>query len=307
MAARIDEIKQLPDAVIALKSKGNSYVVEASVPLKEIGLNPATTGWTLRGDVGVIYSDTTGSNRSLRLYYYNKKTNITSDLSTEATLQPAEWGPIQLSLGKNLLENGGFEYPLASNAEKGWHQTIAKNGAVVRLGNDSPHSGTQDLTFTQTKPAAFSATAFAAAQEREFIQSANNGAGGGEATVEQRVPVIARHLYAFRFNYRSDGMRSEQKAPGLGRGYSSLRANLEWNGANVQNDHKVFTAMDTKADSFDWVARTNSSQRYVLLPKPYKAPDGATSVTISFSLTTLTADDLPNAAVDDVEFVDVTP
>ena len=47
----------------------------------------------------VIYSDETGHNRSLRLYYYNRKTKMIADLTTEATLQPAEWGTIRSAAG----------------------------------------------------------------------------------------------------------------------------------------------------------------------------------------------------------------
>ncbi|MEI6423494.1 MAG: hypothetical protein WCP55_14835, partial [Lentisphaerota bacterium] len=91
MAARIDEIVKLPSAVIVFKKGDNSYTMEASVPLEDLGIDPQEKG-TLRGDVGVIFSDETGRSRVLRLYHYNKNTAMTADLTTEATLQPNEWG-----------------------------------------------------------------------------------------------------------------------------------------------------------------------------------------------------------------------
>jgi hypothetical protein len=51
---------------------------------------------------------------------------------------------------------------------------------------------------------------------------------------------------------------------------------------------------------------TNSSAAYQLVPKPYRAPAGATGAAVRFRLATNAADDLPTAFVDDIEFVDIT-
>ncbi len=60
---------------VAIVPNGNSYVVEAAVPLADIGVDPKAKGVALLGDVGVIYADASGTSRALRLYYYNKQTS----------------------------------------------------------------------------------------------------------------------------------------------------------------------------------------------------------------------------------------
>jgi hypothetical protein len=93
-AASIDQITRLDSARIAVKRDpvNGSYTLEAQVPLADLGLNPGSGD--LRGDVGVIFADESGRNRALRLYYYNQQTQMVNDLTTEATLQPSQWGRI---------------------------------------------------------------------------------------------------------------------------------------------------------------------------------------------------------------------
>ncbi|MDR1144810.1 MAG: hypothetical protein LBK71_01570 [Verrucomicrobiales bacterium] len=95
MAAKIDQIAKFPNAQVAVQRREGGYVVEAALPLQDLGL---TVSDKLRGDVGAIFADPTGRNRVLRLYYYNhsQSTRIVEDLTTEATLQPAEWGDLRL-------------------------------------------------------------------------------------------------------------------------------------------------------------------------------------------------------------------
>ena len=56
----------------------------------------------------------------LRLYYYNKQTSVTADLTTEATLQPSQWGTVQLPLGNNVLKDSSFESGFTATADLGW-------------------------------------------------------------------------------------------------------------------------------------------------------------------------------------------
>lgn len=44
---------------------------------------------------------------------------MTADLTTEATLQPTEWGAIQMPLGRNLRRDGGFEGAFARSDIRG--------------------------------------------------------------------------------------------------------------------------------------------------------------------------------------------
>jgi hypothetical protein len=108
MAAEIDSIKILKSAKVEIvrRRDGSGYKLVAEVPLADIGLASGDTR-TLRGDVGVVFSSKTGG-RELRLYHYNKNTAMTSDLTTEATLQPHEWGAIFRPQGVNLVKDGSF-------------------------------------------------------------------------------------------------------------------------------------------------------------------------------------------------------
>ncbi len=304
MAARIDEIKQLPSAKIAIVPSGNSYTVEAAIPLKDLNIDPNALGVVLQGDVGVIFADANGNSRALRLYYYNRQTSMVADLTTEATLQPSEWRNVQFPLGNNLIRNAGFEAPLAATSDQGWFKSTSSGGAVANVGPESPHSGSQSLKMAQTTPVAFPAATIASPDYHAFTTSANNGAGGGQAVVEQRVPVTAGHSYNFRFNYRSEKTQAEQKNPGPGRGYAGLLVQLEWVGPSIPAAQRYLAPLDDKTDTPDWKQLTNASSTYQLVPKPYRAPDGATALIIRFRLTTMTADVQPTAFVDDVELVD---
>ena len=306
MAARVDDIRQLSSARVAIVPSGNSYIVEAAVPLKDVGVDPKASGVALRGDVGVIYADAAGNSRALRLYYYNKQTSMIADLTTEATLQPAEWGTVQFPLGNNLLKDSSFEAGFAASSDQGWAKLSEKNGATANMTTDSPHSGRQSLMLQQVKPVVYPDTAVAAPDFRTFLMSANNGAGGGETVVEQRVPVIAGHTYSFRFNYRSDKMQAEKPTPGPGRGYSTIQVLIEWFGTNISHADKYIGALDSRTDSADWKQMTNSSSSNQLVPKAYHAPAGATMVAVRVRLATNAANDLPTAFIDDIELVDTT-
>ncbi len=65
-------------------------------PLATLGVNLATSH-TFTGDVGVIYGSATGGSARLRLYWSNKDTAITSDVPSEAALQPDKWGQLRFN------------------------------------------------------------------------------------------------------------------------------------------------------------------------------------------------------------------
>jgi len=87
----IDRVARIPDAQIAVTRHGDRYCLEAAVPLASIHLNPAATP-RIRGDVGRVLSDQTGTRAVARLYWSNHNTAITADLPSEARLQPNLWG-----------------------------------------------------------------------------------------------------------------------------------------------------------------------------------------------------------------------
>ena len=70
------------------------FRLEASVPLRALHLDASRTP-TIRGDVGRVLSDQTGTRAAARSYWSNKNTNIVSDVPSEARLQPSLWGELR--------------------------------------------------------------------------------------------------------------------------------------------------------------------------------------------------------------------
>lgn len=136
MAAQIDRITVLDEAKVKIVRRAVGYTLTADVPLAALGLESPLPP-TLLGDVGVVFSDAVGG-RELRLYRYNKQTHMTADLSTEATLQPAEWGRMLVPLGKNLVADPSFEDGSA------WERALVPDGDRV-VCSDVAHTGRKSL------------------------------------------------------------------------------------------------------------------------------------------------------------------
>lgn len=303
MGTRIDEVRKITVARVAVQRTAGAYIIEAAVPLRELGLDPIATD-TLRGDVGVIFSDETGHNRTLRLYYYNKQTTITADLTTEATLEPSAWGPLTLPLGRNLIKNGSFESPFTAKQEEGWHVGLEKQGMTAQLVTDSVRSGAQALLIAQTTPLVFPPEAYALPSFADFLNSANGGKGTGHLSMEQLVPVTGGKLYAFRMFYRTEDFQLEKQQPGGGRGYVALTPFIFW---QIPGKPSGTVGVTTLRENFnDWQCVYNTQNGYFGVAKPYLAPDGATAALISFKCTNAAAR-LPKIWIDDVEFVEVNP
>ena len=97
-------------------------------------------------------------------------------------MQPAEWGPVVMPLGRSLLRNGGFEEPLVESrqdADRGWFAVTAQNGSGAVLGGESPYSGRRSLLLETTTPVTFPPKAYDAPDYEVFRRSANGGKGGG--------------------------------------------------------------------------------------------------------------------------------
>ncbi|NQT20372.1 MAG: hypothetical protein HQ592_11750, partial [Planctomycetes bacterium] len=84
-------LEVIADARVAVRKGSGTYVLEASVPLKTIGLTPKP-GVTIRGDLGFISSDARGMINTARTYWCNQHTNLVNDLPHEAWLYPDKWG-----------------------------------------------------------------------------------------------------------------------------------------------------------------------------------------------------------------------
>ena len=92
-ATNLDVVKRLSAATATSKTSLGGYSVTLRVPLAELGLDPSKVS-SLKGVIGVIYSDRTGINRVARLYWNDKQTDMVSDVPSEARIDAARFGPI---------------------------------------------------------------------------------------------------------------------------------------------------------------------------------------------------------------------
>jgi hypothetical protein len=80
---------------LAMKPVPGGYAVTTALPLALIGVNNLA-GKVLRGDFGILLSDSTGQECTSRNYWSNKAANNTNDVPDEAMLQPALWGEMRV-------------------------------------------------------------------------------------------------------------------------------------------------------------------------------------------------------------------
>jgi len=297
MATNIDQIIKLPSVHIAYKRSSDGYVLEASAPLADLGIDPHEQD-VLKGDVGVIYADDTGTDRALRLYYYNKDTGMTADLSTEALLQPGNWGDVEFPLGPNLIKNGDFEEPLVSSPNLGWMVGDQRGGTVTVTGG-LVLTGAHSLLLQETKPVVFTSESYQLPDYGQFINSANGGLGGTYVSVRQRVPVVGGHNYRLRYHYYTDGFRGgEEKNTVATRGYDSL---MLWTYFNAGG---TIWSMNFQDSNNVWGSAVDPRFNGNGVPVDYKAPEDATYVDLQFNLSGNSAANMPKAYIDDVEFVE---
>jgi hypothetical protein len=91
---KVDEVRRLPSAQIALRRGSEGYQVEAAIPLAELGFQPRD-GAEYRADVGVIYGDEQGTINLLRNYWSNRSTGLVNDVPGEIMLTPSAWGTLE--------------------------------------------------------------------------------------------------------------------------------------------------------------------------------------------------------------------
>lgn len=94
-AQRFDVVKRLESAKLNVQTNDSGYSVLLTVPLADLGLD-ATKTTDMKGLIGVIFSDPAGKNRASRLYWHDKNTGLVSDVPSEASLNPATWGTIEI-------------------------------------------------------------------------------------------------------------------------------------------------------------------------------------------------------------------
>lgn len=94
------QVIRLPGAQVAISDTADGYIVEAALPVNELFAEPNAmwVGRTILGDAGVIVADATGR-RVLRMYRFNQAAQIVNDVPSEAVLQPAQWGALEVRVG----------------------------------------------------------------------------------------------------------------------------------------------------------------------------------------------------------------
>ncbi len=298
MAARLDRIVMLESARVSIVRGARNYTVEAEIPLAELGLS-ATDTQTLRGDLGVVFSDETGG-RELRLYYYNKRTQMVSDLTTEATLQPAEWGEIVQPLGINLLKNGSFEQDFAQDPASGWKLEVTQNGGAAEMVENMAFAGKRSLLISNTE-VVFAPEALKTPKWEDFVKAANFGKGGGHVSICQFIPVVGGQAYRTRLFFRAEEVRRESRAPGNKRGYAAAILYVFYKDATGKHlGTQVLARLD--GDEWEWRAVNNlASRSEAQVGGMMTAPVGATSAIVSFKFSSCAPDIKPRLWIDAFE------
>jgi len=93
--AKVDDVQQLTEAKIEVKTDANGYTVKASLALSDLGLT-IKPGEKLRADFGVTFGDAAGMDTNLRSYWSNLSTGLVDDIPGEIMLSPNLWGEVEL-------------------------------------------------------------------------------------------------------------------------------------------------------------------------------------------------------------------
>lgn len=92
----MDYVTVLDSADIKVKvdPKNKMYVVEAAVPLADLGLKPDKTA-LYRADFGVTHGDPAGERTQLRSHWSNQQTGLVDDAVFELMMSPNNWGEVK--------------------------------------------------------------------------------------------------------------------------------------------------------------------------------------------------------------------
>ncbi len=90
-----DRVARIAVPIQMEKIKGG-YGVTVALPFKELGIT-SLAGKTLRGDFGILLSDSTGRECTSRNYWSNQAANNTNDVPDEAVLQPSLWSSLNFA------------------------------------------------------------------------------------------------------------------------------------------------------------------------------------------------------------------
>jgi len=90
-----DRVGKAAEVKLAAGQIDGGYFVEAAVPWSILGVAPKS-GLKLRGDFGVLFADSGGTQTVSRQYWCNKATGLVNDVPGEADLAPNLWGELVL-------------------------------------------------------------------------------------------------------------------------------------------------------------------------------------------------------------------
>ena len=84
----------LKQARCRLERQTDGYTLEIALPWTELGIGVPAKHTSLRGDVGVLLSDGSGTRTTGRRYLFNAETTIINDIPSEVRVMSANWGTL---------------------------------------------------------------------------------------------------------------------------------------------------------------------------------------------------------------------
>ena len=89
----VDRVEVLDSLPVTVKPAPNGYTLSAALPKSVLGM-PADFSGTLLGDVGVVFSDPTGTVNNYACFWASPAKGITADVPGEIMLRPQYWKPL---------------------------------------------------------------------------------------------------------------------------------------------------------------------------------------------------------------------
>jgi hypothetical protein len=96
LPTQLPAVLQLPAVSMLHVPSGNGYTVTVAIPWAVPGVDPKPD-LNLRGDVGFILSDPSGTINAARVSWSNKNTGLVMDQPGEAIITPQGFGDLLLA------------------------------------------------------------------------------------------------------------------------------------------------------------------------------------------------------------------
>jgi len=88
-------VAKLDNATVKLSKREAGYTVVVTLPWSALGLTPPGAGSSMRGDMGILFSDPSGMRTIRRCYMFNKETSIVDDVPSEVRLNQKAWSAVK--------------------------------------------------------------------------------------------------------------------------------------------------------------------------------------------------------------------